>query len=113
MQFYCGKGDEAKEIYTLENNIDNPIENSFFIEVFTTRPDTIFGVSYLTLAPENELVLQITHKDYLEPVLEYINTTNKRSERERQADVKNITGVFSGTYAKHPFTGKQIPKSFK
>ncbi len=103
------KEDEAKEIYTLENNIDNPIENSFFIEVFTTRPDTIFGVSYLTLAPENELVLQITHKDYLEPVLEYINTTKKRSERERQADVKNITGVFSGTYAKHPFTGKQIP----
>ncbi len=91
-----GLGDEAKE-------------ENLFIEVFTTRPDTIFDVSYLTLAPENELVLQLTHKDYLEPVLDYIESTKKRSERERQADVKNITGVFTGAYASHPFTGKQIP----
>ncbi len=82
---------------------------SHSIEVFTTRPDTIFGVSYLTLAPEHELVLEITHPDYKESVLSYIDSTKKRSERERQADVKNITGVFTGAYAIHPFTGKEIP----
>lgn len=82
---------------------------SHSIEVFTTRPDTIFGVSYLTLAPEHELVLEITHPDYKESVLSYIDSTKKRSERERQADVKNITGVFTGAYAIHPLTGKQIP----
>lgn len=79
------------------------------IEVFTTRPDTIFGVSFLTLAPEHELVLKIVSDEQKQEVLDYIEKTSKRSERERMADVKNITGVFTGAYAEHPLTKEPIP----
>jgi len=79
------------------------------IDVFTTRPDTIFGVSFMTLAPEHELVSQITTQAQKEAVEAYITATAKRSERERMADVKTISGVFTGAYAEHPFTKKPIP----
>jgi len=79
------------------------------VEVFTTRPDTIFGVSFVTLAPEHELVAEITTPQQKTAVDEYITFAKNRSERERMADVKKITGVFTGAYAIHPFTGKQIP----
>jgi leucyl-tRNA synthetase len=79
------------------------------IEVFTTRPDTIFGVSFLTLAPEHELVSSITTPEQKQVVEEYIIKAKNRSERERQADVNTISGVFTGAYAEHPFSGKQIP----
>ena len=79
------------------------------IEVFTTRPDTIFGVSFLTLAPEHELVLKITSEEQRAEVEAYIEITTKRSERERMADVKTISGVFIGAYAVHPFTQELIP----
>ncbi len=79
------------------------------IEVFTTRPDTIFGVSFMTLAPEHELVAQITTAAQKEEVAAYIEATAKRSERERMADVKTISGVFTGAYAEHPFTKEPIP----
>ena len=79
------------------------------IEVFTTRPDTIFGVSFMTLAPEHELVAQITTNEQHDAVETYIKATAKRSERDRLADVKTISGVFTGAYAIHPFTGKQVP----
>lgn len=79
------------------------------IDVFTTRPDTVFGVSFLTLAPEHELVKRITSDAQRKEVEDYINFSKNRSERERLADVKKITGVFTGAYALHPFTGKQIP----
>lgn len=79
------------------------------IPVFTTRPDTIFGVSFMVLAPEHDLVSKITTAEQKEAVEKYVEATAKRSERERMADVKTITGVFTGAYAEHPFTGKQIP----
>ncbi|WP_312557518.1 leucine--tRNA ligase [Empedobacter brevis] len=79
------------------------------IEVFTTRPDTIFGVSYVTLAPEHPLVSQITTAEFKDKVEAYVDYTSKRSERDRLADAKNITGEFTGAYAIHPFTGKQLP----
>ena len=79
------------------------------IEVFTTRPDTIFGVTFMTLAPEHELVSQITTPEQKQAVEEYIEKTAKRSERERMADVKTISGVFTGAYAEHPFTKEPIP----
>ena len=79
------------------------------IEVFTTRPDTIFGVSFVTLAPEHELVSKLTTPQQKNAVEEYITFAKNRSERERMADVKKITGVFTGGYVLHPFTGKQIP----
>ena len=79
------------------------------IEVFTTRPDTIFGVSFVTLAPEHELVSQLTTPQQKTAVEEYITFAKNRSERERMADVKKITGVFTGAYVIHPFTEKHIP----
>ena len=79
------------------------------IEVFTTRPDTLFGVTYLTLAPEHPLVLQITTEEQRAEVEAYIAATAKRSERDRMADTKTVSGAFTGAYALHPLTGKQIP----
>ncbi|MDQ6529004.1 leucine--tRNA ligase [Flavobacterium sp. LHD-85] len=79
------------------------------IEVFTTRPDTIFGVTFMTLAPEHDLVAKITTPEQKEAVEAYIEKTAKRSERERMADVKTISGVFTGAYAEHPFTKEPIP----
>jgi leucyl-tRNA synthetase len=79
------------------------------IEVFTTRPDTIFGVSFVTLAPEHELVGSITTDEQRDEVQAYIQKTKARSERERQADVNTISGAFTGAFVKHPFTEKPIP----
>lgn len=84
-------------------------QQSAIIEVFTTRPDTIFGVTFMTLAPEHELVSQITTEEQKPAVEAYIEATAKRSERERMADVKTISGVFTGAYAQHPFTREPIP----
>ncbi len=79
------------------------------VEVFTTRPDTIFGVSFMTLAPEHELVSKITTPEQKEEVEAYVEATAKRSERDRMADVKTISGAFTGAYAEHPFTKEPIP----
>ena len=79
------------------------------ITVFTTRPDTLFGVTYLTLAPEHPLVLEITTEEQRGEVEAYIADTAKRSERDRMADTKTISGAFTGAYAVHPLTGKQVP----
>ena len=82
---------------------------SFDIEVFTTRPDTIFGVSFMTLAPEHELVSHITSPEQKNAVQAYVEATARRSERERMADVKTVSGVFTGAYAQHPLTGEKVP----
>jgi leucyl-tRNA synthetase len=87
-------------------NVNNHNE---VIEVFTTRPDTIYGVSFMTLAPEHDLVSKITTADQKAEVDDYIQATAKRSERDRMADVKTISGAFTGAYAEHPFTKKLIP----
>jgi len=79
------------------------------IDVFTTRPDTIFGVSFMTLAPEHELVDKITTPAFKDKVEKYKQATAKRSERDRMADVKSISGQFTGAYAEHPFTKEPIP----
>nr|WP_299486648.1 leucine--tRNA ligase [uncultured Allomuricauda sp.] len=79
------------------------------IGVFTTRPDTIFGVSFMTLAPEHDLVTKITTPEQKETVEAYVEATAKRSERDRMADVKTISGVFTGGYAEHPFTKEPVP----
>ena len=91
---------------SLEFKIDNSNLN---IEVFTTRPDTIFGVSFLTLAPEHELVDTITTAEYKQAVAEYVTYAKNRSERDRMSDVKKITGQFTGAYAIHPFNQTLIP----
>ena len=79
------------------------------ITVFTTRPDTLFGVTYLTLAPEHPLVLEITTEEQRAEVETYIANTAKRSERDRMADTKTVSGAFTGAYAVHPLTGKRVP----
>lgn len=84
-------------------------EAETFIEVFTTRPDTVFGVSFVTLAPEHELVNVLTTADQKAKVEDYVTKAKNRSERERQADVDKVSGVFTGSYVTHPFTGKDIP----
>lgn len=84
-------------------------ENDPVIEVFTTRPDTIYGVTYLTLAPEHPLVEQITSPAQQQAVLQYKKEASKRSERDRMADTKTISGVFTGAYALHPLTHQPIP----
>lgn len=95
-----------------ESSADNvkpeTLNEENFIEVFTTRPDTIFGVNFMTLAPEHELVAAITTPEQKAAVDAYIEATSKRSERERMADVKTISGVFTGAYAEHPFTKKPV-----
>ncbi|WP_031427093.1 leucine--tRNA ligase [Flavimarina sp. Hel_I_48] len=90
--------------------VEFKIQNSEFrIGVFTTRPDTIFGVTFMTLAPELDLVQEITTPEQKAEVDAYIEATAKRSERERMADVKTISGAFTGAYAEHPFTKEPIP----
>ena len=76
--------------------------------IFTTRADTMFGVSFMVLAPESELVAELTSVDYKAEVEEYLAYVKKRTELERMSDRK-VTGVFSGSYGINPFTGEQIP----
>lgn len=76
--------------------------------IFTTRADTIFGVTFMVLAPESELVAQLTTEAQRAEVEAYVEATKKRTERERIAD-RRVTGVFSGSYAVNPFTGEEIP----
>ena len=90
----------------LEFNIQH---STFKIEVFTTRVDTIYGVTYLTLAPEHELIEKITTPEQKEAVEKYVAYAKNKSERDRQADVKTITGEFTGAYAVNPLNGVLIP----
>lgn len=99
---WIGKSEGALVKFGIKDSDD-------FIEVFTTRPDTIFGVSFVTLAPEHELVSKITTPEQKEAVEAYIEATSKRSERDRMADVKTISGVFTGAYAEHPITKEPVP----
>ena len=79
------------------------------LEIFTTRPDTIFGVTFMVIAPEHEWIADMTTAEQREAVEAYIEQTKKRSERERIAETKRVSGVFTGAYATNPFTGKRIP----
>ncbi len=99
---WIGKSEGAE----LEFCINNSEEK---IKVYTTRPDTIFGVDFMVLAPEHELVQKITKEEQRLSIDEYLNYVKSRSDRERMAEVKQITGCFTGSYAINPFNGKQIP----
>ena len=98
---WIGKSQGASVHFKLENSEKT-------IEVFTTRPDTIYGVSFMVLAPEHDLVDEITTAEYAEGVANYKREASLKSERDRQADVKNITGQFTGAYAIHPFSGEKV-----
>ncbi|MGO1723587.1 MAG: leucine--tRNA ligase, partial [Sphingobacterium sp.] len=79
------------------------------IEVFTTRVDTLYGVSFLVLAPEHDLVDTLTTDRHREEVERYRATTSKKSELDRMADTKTVSGAFTGSFAKHPLSGQDIP----
>ncbi|MDC0339038.1 leucine--tRNA ligase [Flavobacteriales bacterium] len=98
---WIGKSQGASVQFTLEGRDDK-------IEVFTTRPDTIFGVTFMVLAPEHELVDEITTEDNKAAIAEYKTKAAAKTERDRQANVKDITGQFTGAYALHPFTGEKV-----
>ncbi len=79
------------------------------IEIYTTRPDTIFGATFMVLAPEHDLVEKITTIDHANAVEQYLSYVNSRSERERISETKEVTGAFTGAYAINPFNGNRIP----
>ena len=105
----------SKQNKAFENNelsfADSPLSlgEGQGVRIFTTRPDTLFGVTYLTLAPEHALVPLITTEEQRAEVEAYIAATAKRSERDRMADTKTVSGAFTGAYAVHPLTAKQLP----
>ena len=105
---WIGRSEGASVRFEVESEVlaaDEKLE----IEVFTTRPDTIFGVSYMTLAPEHEYVSRITTNEFKAAVQQYVEQTKKRSERDRMSDVKTVSGQFTGAYVKNPFTGTKVP----
>ncbi|MGZ3920260.1 MAG: leucine--tRNA ligase, partial [Bacteroidia bacterium] len=101
-RYWIGKSEGTSLKFKVEGGADE-------VEVFTTRPDTIFGVSFVTLAPEHELVEKLTTPEQRVAVEEYVTKSKNRSERERQAEVTKVSGVFTGAYVIHPFSGKKIP----
>ena len=107
---WIGKSVGASVTFNVIPNITlDAVEGTHKIDVFTTRPDTIFGVSFMTLAPEHELVTKITTPEQKAEVEAYVLASAKRSERDRMADVKTISGAFTGAYVEHPFSKEPIP----
>jgi len=99
---WIGKSKGARVFFKIKDYDDK-------IDVYTTRPDTIFGATFLTLAPELDIVKKITSKQNKNEVLEYIDSTSKKSQLDRMSEVRKITGVFTGAYAIHPFTNEFLP----
>ncbi len=99
---WIGRSEGAQVFFKLK-------DHEASIEVFTTRPDTIFGVSFMVLAPEHELVDSITTAEHKKFIDEYKKKAAAKTERDRQANVKNVSGAFTGAYAIHPFTGQEVP----
>ena len=100
---WIGRSEGAAAWFPLASN---PAES---FEIFTTRPDTIFGVTFMVLCPEHEMIDQITTPEQRAEVQKYVTWAKNRSERERQAEVGKVSGVFTGAYAVNPLTGEQIP----
>ena len=101
---WIGRSEGASVLFKVDS--DNETED---IEVFTTRPDTLFGATFMVLAPEHELVNQITTPERKEAVDAYVTWAKNRSERERMTEVKNVSGEFTGAYAINPFTKEKLP----
>lgn len=99
---WIGKSTGARVFFNLENHQEK-------LEVFTTRPDTLFGSTFMVIAPEHEWVEKLTISDQKEAVNEYVTKAVNRSERERMTEVKSVSGVFTGSYAVNPFTDARIP----
>jgi leucyl-tRNA synthetase len=100
---WIGRSVGAMVKFALESNADSKIE------VFTTRVDTIYGVSFMVLAPEHELVASLTTPEQKESIENYISETQKRSELDRMSDVRTVSGAFTGSYCVNPFSGEKVP----
>ncbi len=101
---WIGKSQGAEIVFNVTNG-----NQQYELEVFTTRADTIFGATFMVLAPESEWVRRLTTPEQKEVVEEYLLAAKRKTERERMAETKKVTGVFSGSYAVNPFTGNKIP----
>ncbi|PKP06794.1 MAG: leucine--tRNA ligase [Bacteroidetes bacterium HGW-Bacteroidetes-5] len=101
---WIGRSQGAEMIFKVSNGIQK-----YNLEIFTTRADTVFGATFMVMAPESEWVELLTTEDCREAVAEYITATKRKTERERMAETKKATGVFCGSYATNPFTNEQIP----
>lgn len=102
-EYWIGKSQGASVNFELAADVHE------HIEVFTTRPDTIFGATFMVLAPEHPLVEKITTSDQKDAVQQYMEATSKKTERDRMADVKTVSGAFTGAFAVNPFSEKNIP----
>lgn len=103
---WIGKSFGAEIDFNIQSS--NPAFSGQQLKVYTTRPDTIFGIDFMVVAPEHALIEKITSKEQSAAVANYIEYVNSRSERERMAE-KKISGVFTGAYCAHPFDDRQIP----
>lgn len=101
-EYWIGKSQGAQVSFEVLNSDEN-------ISVFTTRPDTIFGATFMVLAPENPLVEKFTTDEQKSEIEQYIEDTSKKTERDRMADVKNVSGAFTGSYAVNPFNDEKMP----
>ncbi len=99
---WIGRSEGAQVFFEIE-------DNSQKIEIFTTRPDTIYGATFMVLAPEHELVEQLVSEEQQQEISQYLEYVSSRSDRERMTDVKKVTGAFTGSYAINPFTNSKIP----
>jgi leucyl-tRNA synthetase len=105
---WIGKSQGCSLFFSLSKGIEGVDNSDLQIEVFTTRPDTVFGVSFMVLAPEHPYVDQITTAEYATAIADYKKAASLKTERDRQADVKNISGQFTGAFAVHPFSGDKV-----
>jgi leucyl-tRNA synthetase len=104
-----GREGERGQKGTYQESLSSPSSLSSFIDVFTTRVDTIFGVTFMVLAPEHELVESLTTPGQREAVEAYVNAAKLRSERDRMADAKTVSGVFTGSYCLNPVNNEPVP----
>ena len=101
---WIGKSQGAEMIFKVSNG-----NEEFDMTIFTTRADTVFGVTFMVLAPESEWVEKLTTAEQKEAVEEYLAMAKKKTERERMMEARKVTGVFSGSYATNPLTGDKVP----
>ena len=101
-KYWIGRSEGAEILFPIK-------DSEFKLNIFTTRPDTIFGSTFMVLSPEHEYIEKISPSAHIESVREYIHEAINRSDRERMADVKKISGVFTGAYCLNPFNQKPIP----
>ena len=101
---WIGRSQGAEMVFKTYNG-----DKEYDVTIFTTRADTVFGVTFMVLAPESEWVGKLTSQEQKDAVEEYVAAARKKTERERMAETRKVTGVFSGSYAVNPLTGEKVP----